>query len=331
MSGQGGWLNPDSSDLFASFVKLIVPALADLVDTWCTINEPNVYAAQSYFSGGWPPGQESMSDYFLVLKHMLIAHAEAYRTIKDFQPHAEVGLAKHILVFQPRSSSPLDRWVTSTLDRAFNTSTLDALQTGEYQPVVGSNEALDTANTLDWIGLNYYQRYHARFALKNLASLGIDYGVPPGLPGGPSGWGELYPRGLYESIKRLWKQFELPINITENGVPDEYDNKRPGWIIESLRHLWHAINFGLHVRGYYFWSLIDNFEWAEGYDPCFRFGLYEVDFETQERTLRDSGKLYAEIARTNTISSSMAEQYAPDVAERLFPGSGPEDLQRVRS
>jgi beta-glucosidase len=113
-------------------------------------------------------------------------------------------------------------------------------------------------------------------------------------------------------------------------VPDEHDCRRPAWIMQSLRHVWRAINFNIPVRGYFFWSLMDNFEWAEGYDPRFRFGLYGIDFETQERTLRQSGALLAEIAGTGALTTDMARRYAPGVVEELFPGRGPEGLHATR-
>jgi beta-glucosidase len=94
-------------------------------------------------------------------------------------------------------------------------------------------------------------------------------------------------------------------------------------MLEHLRQVWQAIMHSIPVKGYYFWSLLDNFEWAEGYDPRFRFGLYQVDFKTQKRTLRTSGKLYKEIASTCSISSDMARRYAPEVMAKIFPGESP--------
>lgn len=329
MVRKGGWLHPESPHWFQQFVRRVVGDLSDLCRVWCTINEPNVYAAKGFFDGDWPPGQTDISDYFRVVYHMLQAHAAAYETIHDLQPQARVGLAKHMIAWYPRTGSPLDRMITNLLDRAFNGVTLDALQAGKWRPPVGRKDEMPgVRNTLDWIGLNYYQRYDAAFNLKALRSLGISYAARPGMPKGPEGWGEIYHDGLFELLKRLHRQFNLPITITENGLPDEHDTRRPGFILESLYRVWKAINFNWPIMGYYFWSLVDNFEWAEGYDPRFRFGLYGVDFETQERTLRASGQLYAEIAETRSFSSHMARRYAPEVVDRLFPGQGPEDLRR---
>lgn len=327
---RGGWLHPDSPKWFASFVKKTVTDLADLCTTWCTINEPNVYASHSYFIGKWPPGMTDLNAYFRVVKHMLQAHALAYPIIHDLQPQAQVGLAKHIAIWRPASNNPLNRLATRVIDQAFNAITLDALHTGEFRPPVGRRERLDQCrNTLDWIGLNYYARYDVQFSLRALKSLGIVYGVRPGAERGPEAWGELYAGGLFDNLARLYRQFKLPMVVTENGVPDEFDNRRARWLLESLRHVWRAVNFNWPVRGYYFWSLVDNFEWAEGYDPRFRFGLYDVDFETQERTLRESGRLYAEIAGTGQLTTDMVRRYAPELVPELFPGTGPADFQAV--
>ncbi len=320
VSQRGGWLHPDSPKWFDRFAKKAVGDLYDQCDSWCTINEPNVYASQGYFVGKWPPGVSNMNDYFRVVRNMLIAHAAAYRSIHAIQPLAKVGLAKHMVIWKPRSRMPQNRLVASLLDRAFNQVTFDALSTGRWRPIGSKSETLpDLQNTLDWIGLNYYTRQDAWFSLRALSALGIRFGPNPAAPKGPEGWGELYPQGIYECIMRLDKQFGLPIAITETGVPDELDKLRPAWILESLRHVWQAVMHSIPVTGYYFWSLLDNFEWAEGYDPRFRFGLYGVDFESQERALRKSGELYAEIAGSGTISSDMTRRYAPQIFDRLFP------------
>src|SRR5574341_704368 len=124
-------------------------------------------------------------------------------------------------------------------------------------------------------------------------------------------------------LQKLHNRFRLPIYITENGVPDPDDAHRPHFILDHLRRVWQALRIGLPVRGFYFWSLIDNFEWTEGYNPAFRFGLYEVDFETQERTPRRSARLYAEIAEAGKITSGMARRFAPEALDVLLPLKGP--------
>ena len=109
-----------------------------------------------------------------------------------------------------------------------------------------------------------------------------------------------------------------PIYSTENGLPGADDDQRPCFLITHLRQVWHAINQSIPVMGYYHWSLVDNFEWAEGWD--LRFGLVELDVETQERRLRRSGELYGEICQSNKIDTDLVQRYAPEMVETLFPG-----------
>jgi len=325
LAERGGWLNEETPALFQKFAKKAVGELSDLCSVWCTINEPTVYAANGYFEGRWSPGHANPAEYFQAVYRLLEGHAAAYHAIHDIQPQAKVGLAHHMASFYPRSAAnPLDRVVTWMLKRFFNDSTLDTLQTGEWKPLIGKQADMSrVVGTLDWIGLNYYQRYDAAFSLRALKSLGITYAARPGQPKGPLGWGELYPAGLLEHITRLHKQLGLPIYITENGVPDESDQTRPGFMLEHLREVWRAIQFNIPVMGYYFWSLLDNFEWSEGYNPQFRFGLYTMDFKTQKRTMTQSGALYKEIASSYAITSDMAWRYAPRTLETLFPGETP--------
>jgi beta-glucosidase len=320
----GGWLWGEATDRFRGFVRNVVRELGDLCDTWCTINEPNVYAAQGYFNGVFPPGHRSMGEYFHVLHNLLVAHAAAYHTIHQLQPSARVGMAKHMVAWYPRHPrSPVSRGMARFLDDLFNEITLKALATGEWRPLLGGKGMIDhLAGSLDWIGLNYYQRYDAGFSLSALASLGVHYSARHGMPKGPDGWGELYPDGLLDSALRMARQFPVPIYVTENGVPDEYDLERPTFLLRHLHRTWQAIEAGCPVAGYYFWSLVDNFEWAEGYNPRFRFGLYEVDFQTQQRTLRRSGRLYGEIASAGGITPELVRRYAPGVEVELF-GGGP--------
>jgi beta-glucosidase len=302
------WGGTEIVDRFVRFVEKIVPALADLCDTWCTINEPNVYAARCFITGHFPPGSGGgQRQYYTYLYQLLRAHAAAYHTIHRIQPQAKVGLAMHMVAWFPRRPNhPLDLLTTRTLDRDFNDLTLKALSEGKWTPLLARRFAApELKGTLDWIGLNYYHRYDCFFDTKVLKSFGLNWGTRPASPKGPSWWGELYPAGMHANLKRLHEQFGLPIYITENGVPDCDDAHRPRFIVEHLREVWQAIQDGIPVKGYYHWSLVDNFEWHEGYNPEFQFGLYAVDFKTQERTLRESGKLYAEICKAGGITEEM--------------------------
>jgi beta-glucosidase len=149
----------------------------------------------------------------------------------------------------------------------------------------------------------------------------MEHRTHPDIQTGPGEWGEIHPRGMFETLQMLWKVYRIPLYITENGIPDETDEHRPGFIISHLHQVWEAISAGVPVKGYYFWSLIDNFEWTEGYDPRFRFGLIGVNFATQERRIRPSGELYSAICRDGALSHDLVSQYAPQLAQTVFSGA----------
>jgi beta-glucosidase len=323
MAEQGGWLNPHSIGHFKRFAQKMAAEFGDLVDQWCTVNEPNVYAMQGFVKGFSPPKKHSLRDYFTVLFNVMHAHAVAYEAIHEIQPHAQVGFAKHLVWWQPRLAlSPLDQAAFEFLKHNFNSITLELLQTGRWTPppFFGKRGYFPKfKHTLDWVGINYYHRYDVGVNLRSRDPYNFVFMGRHGLEKGPEWWGELWPDGLYFHLQKLHQRYRLPIYITENGVPDPTDDHRPHFILDHLRRVWQAIRNGIDVRGYYHWSLIDNFEWLEAYNPAFFFGLYAVDFETQARTARGSANLYREIAQSNSISSRMARQYAPESLDVLLP------------
>jgi beta-glucosidase len=176
----------------------------------------------------------------------------------------------------------------------------------------------EAARTLDWLGVNYYQRYRIQFNARSSNTLFMDLLTKPGEFTGPGGWGEIHPQGLFDTLSMLWNRYHLPVFITENGIPDETDEHRPSFIVTHLNYLWKALRRGFPVLGYYFWSLLDNFEWTEGYDPRFRFGLIGVDFETQNRYMRTSGKLYSDICHAGGLTAETVAAYTPDLLPGLF-------------
>jgi beta-glucosidase len=198
-----------------------------------------------------------------------------------------------------------------------NRAGLDAVLRGRIPRIIGSRRVRELANTSDYIGFNYYYRSVLTFDSASPGTLFARDVFLPGAEISDLNYGEVYPEGLYHLLKRL-SRYGKPIYITENGIPDADDDRRPAFLITHLRQMWKAIMQNIPVMGYYHWTLVDNFEWAEGWN--LRFGLIEVNPETQERKMRRSGELYTEICKTNTITNDMVQRYTPELIESLFPG-----------
>ncbi len=311
-----GWENDAAVGQFERYTRKVIQALGDLTDLWCTVNEPAVLISQGYGLGRFPPAKEDLNAAFRALLNIIKAHAAAYETIHELQPNAQVGLAKHMVIWQAwRAWMPNDHIVTGFIRHLFNDMVLQMLSQGMMR-IPGRRNLLvpKVTNTLDWLGLNYYQRYRLRFALRRTNGFLIDYETDPRRLRGPGEWGEIHPEGIYIHLKRLWKQHGVPLYITENGIPDGKDAHRPRFIVTHLREVHRAIQQEIPIKGYYFWSLLDNFEWSEGYDPQFQFGLYAVDFKTQTRTARDSVQVYADVCQHNGMRAELVQELAPELA-----------------
>jgi beta-glucosidase len=304
--------------IFARYVRYCVEQLGDLCDFWCSINEPNVYALFGYASGSWPPGHKGdIRRFFAVQANMLRAHAAAYRTIHDIQPDARVGLAHHIRLFDPaKAYNPLDRAAASGQDMPFNGMTLDALASGKAPLVCRpfSGNLNDVRGTFDYFGLNYYTRELVAFDPGRPGALFARRFPRPGAPemdktvswAAGETFGEIYPEGLLRVLRKL-RNLGKPIYITENGFADVADAERPRALVRTLQAMHAAMAEGAPVRGYYHWTLVDNFEWAEGWAA--HFGLYGLDRGTQERFPRESAGLYGRIAEANAIPGDAVAEY----------------------
>jgi beta-glucosidase len=320
MAEQGGWENEKVIFWFERYTRKVVSALGDLVDLWCTINEPNVMISQAYTIGRWPPGKQDINATFRVMLNLARAHAVAYRVIHEISPGARVGIATHIMSWRPRRPwLPLDVLATNLIGHMFHFLLLDMVTAGIMRiPGRRSSRVPEAAKTLDWLGVNYYQQYRIRFNPFSSNTLFMDLCTKAGVLTGPGGWGEIHPRGMFDTLRMMWQHYHLPVYITENGIPDPTDEQRPQFIVTHLSQLWKALQKEVPVLGYYFWSLIDNFEWTEGYDPRFRFGLIAVDPQTQERRIRPSGQLYAAICQKGGLTAETIEQYTPSLLSELF-------------
>lgn len=306
------FLHPEAPALFERFTRQVVQAIGDLCDCWVTFNEPNVYAASGYVLGEFPPGKiGQISTAIRVTSVLAQCHLRAYRTIHELQPNAQVGWAQHYVVFHPVATM-LDRWVAHLLNETFNETFLRLVEHGHLQfpfSLLDGN-AGQVKGACDFVGLNVYNRLHVAFDLRNVAHLFgrifVPEDVPQGDPAVERPYGEAYPQAVRVAVERV-QRLNKPIYILENGVPDAKDRIRPWLIVNVVKELHKLIQEGHDIRGYFHWTLTDNFEWTEGWN--LRFGLVKLNPETQERTVRNSGRLYAEIARNNALTPELAEAY----------------------
>ena len=322
---RGGFADEANTHFFVRYATRAVQALKDLCDFWLTINEPNVYATQGYVIGSSPPGEQDIIRAFHVLRNLVQAHVQAFYAIRRLQPEGQIGYCLHYRLFDPANRlSPLDSSAAGLQDTFFNWAVLQATETGRFPfplnmllaPVARAEAARD------YHGVNYYTREMVRFDPTLPAELFGRRFVRPGAicndPGLDNNFGEIYPMGIYRILKTVYRRTRgnKPLYITENGFSDAADNRRPRAILEHLAMVHRAIREGIPVRGYLHWSLVDNFEWNNGWGV--RFGLIEVDQQTQRRIPRPSASMYGEICRANAITESVVDRYAPEAAEAIF-------------
>jgi beta-glucosidase len=174
----------------------------------------------------------------------------------------------------------------------------------------------EAKGTQDFLGVNYYSRDYVAFNLLKAGELFGRRFYRPGAELSTTGFLANEPLGMFEALKWGLK-FNIPMLVTENGVEDADDHLRPRYLVEHVHQIWRAVNFNWPIKGYYHWSLVDNFEWERGWTQ--RFGLWELDIETQARHKRPSADLYAEICRENGLSADMVARYAPAVFPEMFP------------
>lgn len=312
----GGWENEAVVDLFAAYVGRTVEALKSHCQLWITINEPNVYVNGGYLGEGFPPGKNDQKTALKVLLNMVKAHAAAYQIIHDLQPDAQVGVAHNWRGFEPAHNGPLTGYLTKLHHKAFNDAFALTLKTGKFDAVMLKADVPQAKDTQDFVGLNYYTRDLIKFDLKKNGSLFSDRHFPKDALLSETGFLANDPHGFQEAIKWADK-FGLPIYITENGCDDSQDDFRRRYLLEHIQAMWHMLTNNIPIKGYFYWTLVDNFEWERGWSQ--RFGLWGLDPHTQIRTKRKSADLYAEICRSNAITSEAVEKFAPEVYDLIYP------------
>ncbi|MBD3379506.1 MAG: family 1 glycosylhydrolase [Candidatus Omnitrophica bacterium] len=305
LSDKGGFLWEGSVNAFSRFAAKAVRELGSRVKYWITINEPNILATLSYYFGEWPPAHRDFNELLTALNNLLKAHSAAYEHMreealqgKDVKNPA-IGIAKAVTAFHPCSAlSARDRFCAHMRNRFHNHAFISSAIRGRSFLPGHKGEKLKRKNCLDFIGLNYYFRQfiHSDGPLRK-NPFGEVCDPRHHHDSGPltdMGW-EIYPPGIYETVKSL-SAYGLPLMIAENGLATEDDTVRQKYIKDHLSEISKALSKGFPVTGYFHWSLMDNFEWAHGYSK--KFGLIEVDFDTQERKIRDSGRYYASLIRS---------------------------------
>lgn len=317
LTERGGWENAETPQLFTVFVKKVVEALKEYCNLWVTINEPNVYVSMGYLIGLFPPGKSDLKLAFQVMKNMLRGHAEAYRAIHAVQKTARVGFAHNLRPILPQHHwNPLDRLVAKMANQVINYAFPNTLKDGRLDFFFFKERIPEAAGTQDFYGLNYYTTSQVRFSLSPKMFF-IEQTFPREIEMSSTGFLGNVPEGLFRSI-RWARRFDVPIIITENGVEDTGDDLRPRYLIEHVHQMWRTVQYAWPVKGYFYWSLVDNFEWERGWTQ--KFGLWGLDPQTQVRQRRASVDVYADICKNNGISSEMVARLAPSLLPKLFPG-----------
>ena len=338
LEDQGGWTNRDTAHRFAEYVAVIADRLGDRVRLWSTLNEPWCSAFLGYASGVHAPGRKEPESALCAAHHLLLAHGLAVGVLRDKLPAGhEVSLVLNLHSIRPVTDSEADRSAVRRIDGLANRIFLDPVLRGEYPEDVLRDTAAITdwsfvedgdlkeiARPIDVLGVNYYtptlvaarvpgapvvrsDGHGASDSSPWVAADDIDFLQPPGSRTMMQ-WA-VDPTGLRDVLSRVGREYPgLPLVVAENGAAyDDYvdpsgrvrDNERIAYLRSHLAAVHAAIAEGVDVRGYFVWSLLDNFEWSYGYSR--RFGIVYVDFATQRRWLKDSARWFAKVAAQNAV------------------------------
>ena len=323
----GGWPARDTAARFAEYVRIVAQALGDRIPQWIIFNEPKTFTGVGYWNGRHAPGRRDWSAFLRATHTVNLAQGEAFRAVKATNGRLKVGSAFDVAPMYPATSSYADlaaaeRWhqfqnlwfVTTALRGHYPEGVLPAERQAELLGFRDGDERIMRA-PLDFLGLNYYSPWIVQDSTATDSAPDINvrgqWATAPGTHAKTDiGW-DIYPEGFYQILVRMARMTgKLPIEITENGAaynvaPDPqgriHDSDRIAYLKSHLLALAQAMRDGVPVRAYHCWSLLDNFEWAEGYSQ--RFGLVYVDFANgQRRLIKESGHWYANVAATNRVS-----------------------------
>ncbi len=335
---KGGFRHRDVSKIFADYVEVVVKNLGDQVKDWITINEPFEHAALGHFIGSHAPGHHSLGDFLKVMHHQLMGHGAAMERIRHFSPKAKAGITLSLTPIRPATNSNKDQWAAKLGNQLLSYIALDPLYKKSYPdliqkqlrwfwPKVEPGDMDLIGQKTDFVGINHYNCEYASYRwyipfLKSWFSgtkVASSESERNGRRYTSMGW-EVYPPGMAEVLRWLREDYGNPsVFITENGAAFDdtvkagkiSDNKRIDYLKDYLQEVANAKKSGSQVKGYFVWSLLDNFEWAAGYNK--RFGLVYVDYQNQNRIIKESGHWYASL-----IQQLKKGQEAPTTQQRSF-------------
>ena len=269
---QGGFAKKDNIKYFVNYANKVIEEFGEDISYLITLNEPNVYTAFGYLTGTWPPQTKNIITAYKVYRNLISTHNRTYKVIKKQAPRIRIGIAAQLAdVRALHKFNPINSVVIKLYAYFANWWFLDKIK-----------------NNSDFIGLNYYFTEYRNWRGKT---------VNPKSPLSDLGW-YMEPSGIYPLISTVWNRYKKTIIITENGLADAEDSKREWWLEETLQALQKALTDGIDLKGYLYWSLFDNFEWAYGWWP--RFGLIAINRQSMERTIRPSAIKLSEMIRTLT-------------------------------
>lgn len=287
------WHLDISIETFLTFVDKVIDRFKDRVKYWITFNEPMVWVMAGYGEGNFPPGFKDLNTMMIALSNILEAHSKSYDLIKSKIPNSEIGIANHFIIFKSeRDWFLLDKAVRNRVHQFFNLSIPDAFVTNKLvaslPPLLKFEKDIQLNNKIDFWGINYYYRLYTKFRL----NLNNPFHFYTKHPETDTGW-EIYPKGLSKILKLL-SSYGKPIFVTENGIAINDENIRKKFIKRHLKALFKSIKKGIDVRGYFYWSFLDNYEWLFGKSK--RFGLVFVDYDNNfKRISKDSFYFYKNI------------------------------------
>ncbi len=318
LQDKGGWPSRETARHFAEYARVVADRLGDRVKIWFTHNEPWVAAFVGHFLGDHAPGKKDIGAAVKSLHHILLSHGLAADAIRaEVKRPVKIGITLNLNPVHPATDSKKDREAAERVDMFMNRIVLDPLLKGT-SPIQESSIAklltgklihegdLEKIHQLDILGVNYYSRavmkHDPKFPVVNVAQVhpeGNEY----------SGMWEIYPEGMYETLKMVWDyKPTCELMVTENGIPVPdgvdfdgrvRDERRVRYLRNHIAQVHRAVEDGIPVKGYFHWSLMDNFEWSLGYGQ--RFGLVYVDWKTQKRIIKDSGRWFSKAIQNNAV------------------------------